>query len=189
MDGFCAGDAHRIIHPDCLDVLNAADLRIYNLEAPLTDVADPIPKEGANFQIPESAINGLRVLRPDAIGLANNHCTDQGEQGLNKTLDLLQNNGIIPFGYGKGHADETGTVYLKKNGFTVAVIACAETEYTIFENGRSGAVPYHEYWTNAAISAAKEKSDLVVVLYHGGKEQPGCFQYLLVPFRYELGYL
>lgn len=90
------------------------------MEAPLTDIAASIKKEGANFQIPESAIDGLRVLRPDAIGLANNHCTDQGEQGLLKTIDLLQKNGIAPFGYGKSHTEETGTIYLQKNGFTIA---------------------------------------------------------------------
>ena len=170
LDAFCAGDIQNIIDTDCLNVLNAADLRVYNLETPFTDAEDPIKKEGANFRVPEAAIRGLRLLKPDAISLGNNHCKDQGEQGLLRTVQLLQDNGISPFGYGKSHTDEHGTVYLQKNGMTVAVLSCAETEYTIFGDGEYGAIPYHAYWTNAAIAAAKQNSDLVIVLYHGGKE-------------------
>lgn len=170
LDAFCSGDLQSIMDTKCLDLWSAADLRVFNLETPLTDVSAPIKKEGANFKVPEAAINGLGLLRPDAVGLGNNHCKDQGEQGLLKTIELLKDKGIVPFGYGNSHTDENGTVYLQKNGMTVALLSCAETEFTVFNGGECGAVPYHPYWTNMAITQAKQNSDLVVVLYHGGKE-------------------
>lgn len=169
LEAFCSGNVKEIIDDACLEVLNAADFRVYNLETPLTDEIAPIKKDGANFAVPEAAVCGLKLLSPDALCLANNHCRDQGETGLLNTVEVLNKAGIIPFGYGKGK-NPAGTICFERKGYRIAIVACAETEFTIADENTFGAAPYHDYWTNKYIADAKRENDLVIVLYHGGKE-------------------
>ena len=169
LPGFCEGNKDAIIDDACLALLQAADLRIYNLETPITDAPAPIAKDGANFAVPETAVQGLKQLLPDGVCLANNHCLDQGEAGLLTTVSVLTEAGITPIGFGKGKHPQTVS-YFEKNGHRIAVVACAETEFTVSGADTYCAVPYHYYWTNKCIAEAKENSELVIVLYHGGKE-------------------
>lgn len=51
----------------------------FNLEVPLTDKEEPIPKCGPNLVTHIITINGIKALNPSLIALANNHILDQGE--------------------------------------------------------------------------------------------------------------
>lgn len=170
IESFKSGKTADVVDESCLKVLSAADFRVFNLETPLTDKRCPIDKEGANFAVSTESVNGLKALKIDVLSVANNHCKDQGVGGLLQTLDVLNRNGIQPIGYGSDFKNCESTAFLTKDGITVAIIACAETEFTIWDNGEIGAIPYHDYYTNKLIADAKQKADAVVVLYHGGKE-------------------
>lgn len=170
LHAFCDGNINGIISEDCYKFLMSADFRIYNLETPISDTEKPIKKEGACFRVPTSAIKGIGLLQPECICLANNHCKDQAEQGLLETVAVLKKAGIKPFGYGKKNEDIVQSVVLEKDGIKVTVIACAETEFSIYSENEYGAIPYHDFWTNDAIKKAKQQSDIVIALYHGGKE-------------------
>lgn len=174
IEPFKQGNLQSIVDEECQEILSCADFRVFNLETPITDRVFPIDKEGANFAASIRVINGLTALKADVLNLANNHCKDQGADGLLSTIEILKSHNIRPIGYGTGFQDCESTVYLNRNGITLAIVTCAETEFTIWSNGSIGAVPYHDYYTNKFISEAKEKADAVVVLYHGGKEY---FQY------------
>lgn len=52
----------------------------------------------------------------------------------------------------------------------IAVYTCAEHEFSIIEDGIPGANPFDPYESIEHISALKNQSDFVVVLYHGGCE-------------------
>lgn len=170
LDYFINGYSEKIAKDDVREIFASADYRVFNLEVPITDDLNPIAKDGANFAIPTQAVKGLKNIGADVISVANNHIKDQGESGLFSTVDVLNKNDIDAFGFGKSFTDCCSTVYLKKDDMTIAVIACAETEFTIWSGKEAGAVPYHDYWTNKYIAEAKRISDCVVVLYHGGKE-------------------
>lgn len=163
-------DSFFIADQSCMDLLKSSDLRIYNLETPITDNIFPIHKDGANFAVSSESVRGLKTLMPDYVTLANNHCNDQGTTGLKDTVSLLKQEGIIPIGYGISHKDANDVVTFEKDGIVVSVVACAETEFNVFANNEIGAVPYHDFWTNKKISDAKKNSDIVIVLYHGGVE-------------------
>lgn len=170
IEPFRLGKTEDIIDENCMKVLSDADFRVFNLETPLTDKRCPIDKEGANFAVSTESVNGLKALKIDVLGVANNHCKDQGADGLLQTINVLNQNDIRPVGYGTGFKNCESTVFLTKDGITVAIIACAETEFTVWGDGEVGAAPYHDYYTNKWIADAKQKADAVVVLYHGGKE-------------------
>src|SRR5688572_11460521 len=68
---------------------DAADLRIANLEAPLTDGGVPAVKL-IRLQSPPDAATWLREdLGCDLVSLANNHIMDWGVPGLDSTLEAL----------------------------------------------------------------------------------------------------
>lgn len=167
---FVNGNVNKIADDECRVILDTADFRIFNLETPLTEQDTPISKEGANFAVPEKCINGLKALNTSVVTLANNHCKDQGEEALLKTVEILSVNGIKSVGYGNKRESSLEYIYLEKNNIKIAVVACAETEFTIYDKKEYGAIPYDDFYTNKTINEVKNKCDAVIVLYHGGKE-------------------
>ena len=98
MELFINGDARALIGCELLDVLKGAAYRIFNLEIPLTDTEKPIIKQGPNLIAPSSTVNGYRAMGIDLLTLANNHILDQDVDGLNKTVEALDNAGINHLG-------------------------------------------------------------------------------------------
>ena len=82
---FNNADTKALLGKELLSIWNSADIRIFNLEVPLTDTEDPIDKCGPNLIAPTSVIKGIKALEPSLLTLANNHIFDQGEQGLQST--------------------------------------------------------------------------------------------------------
>jgi poly-gamma-glutamate capsule biosynthesis protein CapA/YwtB (metallophosphatase superfamily) len=92
---------------DVMPLLDAADLRIINLECAITDNEQPwirTPKV-FHFRASPSAIETLQVARIDACSLANNHTLDFEEQGLLDTLEHLDAAGIRHAGAGRNQAE------------------------------------------------------------------------------------
>ena len=167
---FSKGDALALVGQDLLDVLNHADYRICNMEAPLTDKEDPIDKCGPNLIAPSSAINGYKAMGIDFVTLANNHILDQGEQGLVSTIELLKQNGIAYCGAGKNLEEAQKPFVFEFDGKKVGVYACVEHEFTCATDSLPGANPYDPLESFDDVLKLKSKVDYLIVLYHGGKE-------------------
>lgn len=81
IDLFNKDDTKSLLGEELYSLWDSVDIRIFNLEVPLTDKEEPILKCGPNLIAPTSTINGIKALNPSLIALANNHILDQGEQG------------------------------------------------------------------------------------------------------------
>lgn len=149
---------------------NSADFLIFNLEVPLTDKEEPIPKNGPNLIAPTYTIEGLKKINPHFFTLANNHILDQGEQGLYSTIDLLDRNKIGYAGAGRDLKEAARPFVADINGIKVGIYCCAEHEFTIATNSYGGANPYDPLESFDHVQALKKVCDYVIVLYHGGKE-------------------
>jgi len=92
---------------DVMPLLEAADLRIINLECAITDNEQPWTRTPKvfHFRARPSAIETLRAARIDACSLANNHTLDFEEQGLLDTLEHLDAAGIRHAGAGRNQAE------------------------------------------------------------------------------------
>lgn len=170
MELFINGDARALIGCELLDVLKGASYRIFNLEIPLTDTEKPIIKQGPNLIAPSSTVNGYRAMGIDLLTLANNHILDQDVDGLNKTVEALDNAGINHLG-----ADNNLEVASKPYIFnfakrTIGVYACVEHEFSIATEDKAGANPFDPLWSFDHVEELKKTVDYVIVLYHGGKE-------------------
>ncbi len=83
-----------------VDILNSTDFNIANLEAPFIeyDWIKPNQKNGL-FQLSQNC-HLLKNLNIKVVSLANNHISDFGTHGIEKTLKILKNENILYFGAG-----------------------------------------------------------------------------------------
>jgi poly-gamma-glutamate synthesis protein (capsule biosynthesis protein) len=89
---------------DTLSVLEAADLRVINLECAITTQENPWSRTPKTFHFradPSRAVRVLSAARIDACSLANNHTLDFEEEGLLDTLEYLDGAGIRYAGAGR----------------------------------------------------------------------------------------
>lgn len=168
---FNKADLNSLLGDELLLLWNSADIRILNLEVPLTDKETPIPKCGPNLIAPTSTIEGIKVINPTLFTLANNHILDQGEQGLKSTQDILYKNNIPFVGVGDNLSGACEPYIIQKNGLKIGIYACAEHEFTIATEKNSGANPFDPLESLDHIAELKIACDYVIVLYHGGKEE------------------
>ncbi len=167
---FCKDNAGSLIGKELKAKLDRADYTIFNLEIPLSDRITPIDKCGPNLCAPTYTIEGIKALNPHFFTLANNHILDQGEQGLDSTVKLLDQFGIAHAGAGK-KLKEASAPYIKCiNGIKVGIYCCAEHEFTIATESSAGANPFDPLESLDHVSELKSQCDYVIVLYHGGKE-------------------
>lgn len=111
-DFFASGEVDRALDEKLLETLMAADARVINLEAPLTDRPAPIRKAGPALSAPSACVRGLKALEP-VLALSNNHVLDQGASGLRDTVRVLETAGI-PFGRGRNPSRSWKTLYSGK---------------------------------------------------------------------------
>ncbi|WP_280770893.1 CapA family protein [Salipaludibacillus daqingensis] len=167
---FNSADITTLFGEELLEVWNSADYRILNLEVPLSNKEEPIPKYGPNLIAPTETFNGIKALKPSLVTLANNHILDQGIQGLNTTVNLFNETGIPFVGVGDNLNEATKPFILQHQGIKIGVYACAENEFSIATSKTAGVNPFDPLLSLDHIASLKEKCDYVIVLHHGGKE-------------------
>jgi poly-gamma-glutamate capsule biosynthesis protein CapA/YwtB (metallophosphatase superfamily) len=119
---------------DVMPLLEASDLRIINLECPLTNYEQPwtrTPKR-PHFRAPPSAIETLRAAKIDACSLANNHTLDFEERGLLDTMKHLDYAGIRHAGAGRNREEAATPAFLdvpaERRTHRVALLAFTDIE-------------------------------------------------------------
>ena len=80
------------------DIFAADDLTVINMEGTFTESTARADKTYA-FKGPPSYVDVLTTASVEAADLANNHSSDYGEQSYTDTVQTLETNGIITFGY------------------------------------------------------------------------------------------
>jgi poly-gamma-glutamate capsule biosynthesis protein CapA/YwtB (metallophosphatase superfamily) len=113
-------------------LLDAADLRIINLECAITDNEQPWTRTAKvfHFRTPPSAIETSRTARIDACSLANNHTLDFEEQGLLDTLEHLDAAGIRHAGAGRNQEEalDPAILIVPPDRHRVALLAFTDNE-------------------------------------------------------------
>ena len=169
---FQRGDIKALFGDQLIGLLNSVDYRIVNLEVPLTDVATPILKSGPVLNAPTSSIHAFSSANIDLVTLANNHIMDQGKDGLNSTIKVL-NDAEIAY-VGAGEDIETARMPYIINTFSgekIGIFACAEHEFSIAEENFPGANPFDPLESFDDIRRLREECNYIIVLFHGGNEE------------------
>lgn len=167
---FINGDVIGLVGKPLLDILNSADFKVFNLEAPLTYNKTHIEKSGPVLKANPLVINGLKKLGVNLLTLANNHILDYSEKGLFDTINSLDENGIAYIGAGRDYSAAKKTKVFEVEGVRLGFYACAEHEFSIATRKTAGANPFDVIQSYSQIAKLRKNCDFLVVLYHGGKE-------------------
>ncbi len=166
---FSAQDEKKAFN-DIVPVFKKADRVIVNLECAVTEHDVGIEKFGPCLKAPFGTIETLKKAGVTDCALSNNHIFDFGKKGLSDTIAELEKNGINYTGIGKDKDDARKDLIIEYEGKKISVINVCEHEYSYALYNRVGAREFCPFETMDDIAKAKEGSDFVVVIFHGGKE-------------------
>jgi poly-gamma-glutamate capsule biosynthesis protein CapA/YwtB (metallophosphatase superfamily) len=159
------------------------DLSIVNLECSASELGTPWNKP-YTFRCDPEGIPPMADAGIEVANLANNHAIDFGFEAMLDTRVNLEAAGIAPVGAGANAAEAYAPVIVERNGWTIAVLGGGGVNP---ETGSWHATDDHPGMTNgdsveamtAAIRAADEIADLVIVTIHWGEQgttQPRPFE-------------
>jgi poly-gamma-glutamate capsule biosynthesis protein CapA/YwtB (metallophosphatase superfamily) len=152
--------------------LAAADFTIGNLET--TTAGTRMPYAGyPAFNSPDAYISALKSVGFDFLVTANNHSMDTGENGLLRTIEQINKNGLGYTGTHTSSADRDSVRIANIKGTRMAIL-----NYTY---GTNGAYPSaaHKWMLNVEDSllvktdiarARQNGAELVLVFFHWGVE-------------------
>lgn len=167
---FEQGRNQELFGEELAEVFAENDVKVANLEGPLTENNIMINKSGPHLRASEKSIQGISDIGIDAVALANNHILDYGEEGLQSTIRILEKNCIQFFGAGKNLVEARKPFIFERKGYKIGFYACTEYEFTIATEDSAGANPFDSLEILDDIQDLKAKTDYVIVMYHGGKE-------------------
>jgi poly-gamma-glutamate synthesis protein (capsule biosynthesis protein) len=110
---------------DTLPALEGADLRIANLECPISERGRP-QRKWYTFRASLAAARALVAGGIDCVSLANNHALDYGEEALADTLRALDEAGVAHTGAGMDLERAIEPAFLARGGLRVAVAALTD---------------------------------------------------------------
>lgn len=163
-------DDPEAVYGDLLPELRTSDLRIANLECPLTRSQSAISKSGSVFKGLPEHIGGLTSVPFDIVTLANNHVFDYGLDGFQETLDLLNANHIKSAGAGLTRQAAVEPLMVRLGETTIALISFSEGEDLTGAVDGPGVFGWEVDTVVEAVQSAKSKADLVFVICHAGVE-------------------
>jgi poly-gamma-glutamate synthesis protein (capsule biosynthesis protein) len=161
-------------------VLRRADLAVVNLETAITERGTPAPKD-FTFRAPPPALAALKEAGVDVASMANNHGLDFGLVGLRDSLAAAKAAKFPVVGVGR-NADEAYRAHLVTvQGQRIAVIGATQVldsnlaaAWTAGDGKPGMASAYEEARLLAAVRAARQSADTVVVDLHWGRELVNC---------------
>jgi hypothetical protein len=161
-------------------VLRRVDLAVVNLETAITERGTPAPKD-FTFRAPPPALAALKEAGVDVASMANNHGLDFGVVGLRDSLAAAKAARFPVIGVGRD-ADEAYRAHLVTiKGQRIAVIGATQVldsnlaaAWTAGDGKPGMASAYEEARLLAAVRAARQAADTVVVDLHWGRELVNC---------------
>lgn len=163
-------DDPEAVYGDVLPDLRTSDLRIANLECPLTYGESTISKSGSLLKGVPEHIKGLTCVPFDIVTLANNHVFDYGLDAFRETSNLLNTNGIKDVGAGLTRKAAIAPKIVELGKTKIALISFSEGEDLTGATDGPGVFGWEVDAVVQAVEEAKSTADLVFVLCHAGVE-------------------
>lgn len=153
-----------------------ADVSIINLETAVGVLGAPEPKT-YTFQAPPELLDRVAESGVDVVSLANNHALDYGVTALFETIDNARARGLAVVGAGRDAAEAYAPAIIDVDGVRVGVVGLSRVLSPHWHAGpnRPGiASAYDDGAAVAAVRAAAEAAEVVVVAIHWGAEYTDC---------------
>lgn len=174
VDATISREGHSYVWGNMLNILQAADVNIANLETTLT-TSERRDNKVFNFKAAPENVRCLLQPSITIVNLANNHILDFLEEGLFETLQQLKNAGILYVGAGVDRNEASKPVVMEKRGTRSGMLGFTDNE-PVWEAG------YDKPGTNyidisdkedrrralTAIRELKDQVDIAIVSIHWG---------------------
>ena len=178
-----AGGIERVVSPELLEQLKAADILMVNNEFPFSDRGEPMADKQFTFRCSPSYVKALNEMGVDIVSLANNHTLDYGRAALSDTFSALDGAGILYGGAGDSveRAKEVQIMEVngKKYGFIAVSRVVPSADWKIESAAPGMFTCYDATALIEVIKEAKQTCDFVAVFPHWGteySEQPNAVQ-------------
>ena len=185
------------LYNEVRDIINEADLAIGTLNATISDYP---PHTGCvpTYVLVGSSGNADALMRAgfDVMSVATNHIKNCGpgncgDRAFLDTLGNLERVGITPVGAGLNHAEAMQPVVVDINGVRFGIVSLGHIEPMAFaDEDTPGIAVLDDENLRAAISAARDVSDVVIAMPHWGPEDtaaPGWWQMALAEVAVDAG--
>lgn len=166
------------VFQDLKQLFKTSDLVVINLESPFTTSTQNL-KQSIPLQADPKYAQVLKDNNINVVCLANNHIMDYGSGGLNDSIATLKKYNISYIGAGENLQKATEPAYFNVNNTKVAILnffdittftEFSESEMPPATNNTPGFAPADWNIVKERIDQAKNKSDIVVVVFHYGNE-------------------
>ncbi len=177
---------HDYLYDEVREIITQADLAVGTLNATMSDYP---PHTGcvSTYVLVGDAENADALARSgfDVMSVATNHIkncgpTNCGNRAFFDTLDNLERVGILPVGAGANHAEAMQPVVVELNGVRFGIVSLGQIETMAFAGEDTpGIAVLNDENLEAAIDAARQVSDVVILMPHWGPEDvpwPGYIQ-------------
>ena len=151
-------------------IIENADIKIVNLEAPLTTCKHASPKIGPSLKAKPNMIKLLTDVQTSIVTLANNHIMDYGECGLIDTMKYCTSEGIEFVGAGLNLKVAAKPLLIDRTDFKLAIINATEHEFGIAGSSSPGANPQDLISIYHQIRRLRSNDFAVLLILHGGHE-------------------
>jgi poly-gamma-glutamate capsule biosynthesis protein CapA/YwtB (metallophosphatase superfamily) len=163
------------------DVFKQADLSMVNLESAVTARGTEEPKT-YHFRAPATAYEAIQAAGIDVVTVANNHALDYGRVGLQDTIDQAKAAKMPLVGAGADAKAAYAPWITTVKGVKIAVLGFSSIQELasswVAKDDRAGIAMAYDSATAAqavaAVKAAKQQADVVVVYMHWGQEYNKC---------------
>jgi hypothetical protein len=159
-----------IFHPD-LQACFRQSFSMVNLEAPLCDRGVPSASySGSGLRGEPALAASLKAMGITAVGLANNHIQDFGDEGVRQTLASLTQAGVDHTGAGMNLRAAEVPLVATVNGLRVGIWALAEKELNLAGETVAGAAWFSPERNLEVIRELRPQYDFLVLYIHAGHE-------------------
>ena len=154
-------------------LLDAADIRVGNLECVVATTGTPEPGKPYTFRAHPRTL-GVLKRHFDAVSLANNHSGDYGPKAFGEMLRLLEKRGIAYFGGGRDLARAHTPLIIERKGLRIALLGYNEFLPRSFEadHDKPGTAWSEDDQVRLDIATARtlHRADIVIPVMHWGWE-------------------
>jgi hypothetical protein len=161
------------ISDDLKDIISSADISICNFEAPIESSGKPILKVGNSIFQLKMAPKLLKEAGFNVLSLANNHIYDYGEEGLFKTIESIEKEGLVHVGAGMNFEDTYKMKIVEKNKVKFGFLSFCEAEFgcLLEDECRGGYAWVNHHNIDNLIKKSKREVDVLIVNAHAGPEE------------------
>lgn len=100
-----------------------ADLRIGNLEGPLSNIGEKVPFSASHLQMDPESVEALSCAGFDVLSLANNHAMDYGPDALMDSIRRLAEHDIAVVGAGANSDEAECPMTIERGDCRIGVVA------------------------------------------------------------------